>query len=127
MNMNVVFLSPHFPPNFYSFCVNLRRMGANVFGLADEAYESLRPELKDALNDYYRVVDMHSYDELLSACGHFTHRHGKIDRIDSQNEYWLETEARLRTDFNIFGVKNDEIGNVRLKTRMKEIFIPLTV
>ena len=65
---------------------------------------------------------MHSYDELLRACGHFTHRHGKIDRIDSQNEYWLETEARLRTDFNIFGIRNDEIGNVTLKTRMKTIF-----
>jgi len=42
---------------------------------------------------------MHNYDEMLRALGYFTHRYGKIDRIDSLNEYWLETEARLRTDF----------------------------
>ena len=26
---------------------------------------------------------------------------GKIDRPESLNEYWLETDARLRTEFNI--------------------------
>ena len=36
--MNIVFLSPHFPPNYYQFCVNLRNLGANVLGLADEPY-----------------------------------------------------------------------------------------
>ncbi len=48
---------------------------------------------------------MHQYDELLRALGYFTHHYGKIDRLDSLNEYWLETEAQLRTDFNIFGLK----------------------
>jgi len=33
--MNFVYLSPHFPPNYYFFCVHLRRLGANVLGLAD--------------------------------------------------------------------------------------------
>ena len=59
----------------------------------------------EALTEYYRVDDMHSYDQLLRACGHFTHRYGKIDRLDSHTEYWMETEARLRTDFNILGPK----------------------
>ena len=30
-----------------------------------------------------------------------------------QNEYWLETEAQLRTDFNIPGLKNDAIARVK--------------
>jgi len=57
------------------------------------------------LTEYYKVNDMHSYDELLRALGYFTHHYGKLDRIDSLNEYWLETEAELRTDFNIPGLK----------------------
>lgn len=121
--MNFVFLSPHFPPNYYLFCVNLRQLGANVLGLADEPYDMLHPELKAALTEYYRVNDMHNYDELLRAMGFFTHRHGKIDRLDSQNEYWLETEARLRTDFNIPGFKNEEITRVKRKSLMKQTFI----
>ena len=44
--------------------------------LADAPYESLRPELRVALSEYYRVDDMNSYDALVRALGHFTHRHG---------------------------------------------------
>ena len=120
--MNVVILSPHFPPNYFQFCVQLRRLGACVLGIADAPYESLRPELRDALVEYYRVEDMHNYDQILRACGHFTHRYGKIDRFESHNEYWLETDARIRTDFNIYGIKNDGIKRVRLKSRMKQLF-----
>ena len=56
--MNIVFLSPHFPPNYFPFCVHLKRMGANVLGVADAQLERMRPELKAALTEYYRVDDM---------------------------------------------------------------------
>ena len=121
--MNFIFLSPHFPPNYYQFCVHLHQLGVNVLGLADEPYDLLRPELKNVLTEYYRVNDMNNYDEMLRALGYFTHRYGRIDRIDSQNEYWLETEAQLRTDFNIPGIKNDSIARIKRKSLMKQTFI----
>jgi len=77
--MNIVFLSPHFPPNYYPFCIQLRRLGANVLGVADAQFEQLRPELQTALTEYYRVDDMHNYDQLLRAIGYFTHAYGKIE------------------------------------------------
>jgi hypothetical protein len=120
--MNVVFLSPHFPPNFYTFCVRLRQAGANVLGLGDATFESLRPELRQSLSEYYRVADMHNYDELVRALGHFTHKHGKLHRLDSLNEYWLETEAYLRTDFNIFGFQVADIQGIKRKSEMKRYF-----
>jgi len=120
--MNIVFLSPHFPPNYYPFSVHLKRMGANVFGVADDHFEHMRPELKAALTEYYRVGDMHDYNQLLRALGYFTHRHGKIDRLDSLNEFWLETEAQLRTDFNIDGLKTHQMAAIKRKSRMKKVF-----
>ena len=120
--MNFVYLSPHFPPNYYRFCVRLREEGVNVLGLADAPYEALRPELHKALSEYYRVDDMNSYDALVRALGHFTHRHGKLDGIDSNSEHWLEAEARLRTDFNIAGLRQDRIGIIKRKSAMKEIY-----
>jgi hypothetical protein len=120
--MNFVFLSPHFPPNYYQFCVRLHHLGVNVLGLADEPYESLNPHLKGCLTEYYRVNDMHNYEELLRACGYFTHRYGKLDRIDSHNEYWLDTEARLRTDFNIPGLKTPDMPKIKQKSAMKEVY-----
>ncbi len=120
--MNVVFLSPHFPPHYYRFCQRLREVGANVLGLADEPYDNLHSKLRASLNEYYKVHDMHDYDAMVRAMGYFTHRHGKIDRLDSLNEYWLEMEAQLRTDFNVFGVKNDDIMKIKRKSEMKKIF-----
>jgi hypothetical protein len=120
--MNVVFLSPHFPPNFFNFCVRLRQVGANVLGIADASYDALRPELRDALTEYYRVEDMHDFDAMTRALGYFTWRYGHLDRIDSLNEYWLETEARLRTEFGIPGIRAEEIDRVKRKSRMKRVF-----
>ncbi|MHB1398372.1 MAG: ATP-grasp domain-containing protein [Trichloromonadaceae bacterium] len=119
--MNIVFLSPHFPPNFYRFCVQLRQLGGNVLGIADAPWEELRPELRESLSGYYRT-NMGDYGQILRAGGYFTHLHGKLDRVESHNEYWLETEARLREDFNIDGFRPDSIANVTLKARMKQGF-----
>jgi len=120
--VNVVFLSPHFPPNFYQFCVRLREAGATVLGIADETYDNLRPELRTALTEYYRVSDMHRYPDLVRGLGYLTFRHGKLDRLDSMSEYWLATEARLREDFNIWGLRPDDLPRLRRKSEMKKAF-----
>src|SRR5210317_63812 len=120
--MNVVFLSPHFPPHYFRFCQNLKAAGANVLGVGNEPYENLSEDVRTALTEYYQVDDMHNYDALVRSCGFLTHRYGKIDRLDSLNEYWLSTEARLRDDFNIFGVRGSEIDFIRRKSCMKTKF-----
>ena len=120
--MNVVFLSPHFPSHYFRFCLNLKAAGANALGVGDEPFDNLSQEVRSALTEYYQVNDMHDYDALVRACGFFTHRYGKIDRLDSLNEYWLSTEARLRDDFNILGVRGSEIDFIRRKSRMKVKF-----
>ena len=120
--MNYVYFSPHFPPNYYHFCVALKKFGATVLGLGDQNYNELRPELKSAFTEYFKVEDMHNYNQLLRAMGYFTWKHGKIQGIDSNNEYWLETEAKLRTDFNIDGIRLHELDIIKQKSQMKKVF-----
>ncbi|MFN2394522.1 MAG: acetyl-CoA carboxylase biotin carboxylase subunit family protein [Bacteroidales bacterium] len=120
--MNYVYFSPHFPPNYYNFCVALRKFGATVLGLGDQNYHELRPELKSAFTEYFKVEDMHNYSQLLKAMGYFTWKYGKIEGIDSNNEYWLETEAKLRTDFNINGIRQHELDIIKQKSQMKKVF-----
>ena len=91
--MNFIFLSPYFPNNFYNFCVELKNAGVNVLGIGDTPYQELRRELKESLTEYYRVDNMEDYSQLIKAGGYFTHKYGKIDRIESHNEHWLETDA----------------------------------
>ncbi len=54
-------------------------------------------------------------------------KHGKIDWLESHNEFWLESDARLRTDFNIPGIKSDEIADMKAKSRMKARFVEANV
>lgn len=120
--MNVVFISPDFPPTFFHFCTALRAAGATVLGLGEASHDQLRPELKEALTEYYRVDSMMDYDAMLRACGFFTHKHGKIDRIESHTEFWLGVDARLRKDFNVFGQKPEDLESNRHKLGMKKRF-----
>jgi hypothetical protein len=120
--MNFVCISPHFPPNFVSFWTRLAASGIRVLGIAEEPYHLLPRELQQALTEYYRVENLNDYGEVIRACGYFTHRYGKIDRIESHNEHWLELEAALRSDFNVPGIKHDEIMDMKLKSRMKKAF-----
>jgi hypothetical protein len=120
--VNVVFISPNFPPTFYHFCTGLRAAGATVLGIGDAPFDELRPELQAALNGYYRVHSMEDYDAMLRACGFFTHEHGRIHRIESHTEFWLGVDARLREDFNVFGQKPADLEANRRKLGMKERF-----
>ena len=121
--MNLVYLSPHFPQHYSQFCKNAKQLGANVLGIGDALYRELDPAVKNALTEYYQVTDMHDYDQLVRACGYYTHRYGKIDRFESLNEYWLATEARIRDDFNITGVLGSDIDVIKRKSRMKGRFL----
>ena len=51
------------------------------------------------------------------------YKHGRIDWLESNNEYWLERDARLRTDFNITsGFQTADIPHIKFKSRMKEYY-----
>ena len=122
--MNFIFVSPHFPRTYWNFCDRLRRNGVNVLGIGDAPFDEIPGELKQCLTEYYRVNNLGNYDEMLRAVAYFTFHYGKIDWIESNNEYWLEMDAQLRTDFNITtGVQNDFIERIKYKSKMKESYI----
>lgn len=120
--MNIVFLSPHFPPNWWMFCRAVKETGGNILGIGDEIYDRLSMELKSSLTEYFRIGNMGNYDEVLRACGFLTYKYGKLDRFESHNEHWLETEAKIRDDFNMFGIRTNQLENIKRKSKMKEIF-----
>ena len=128
LNVNFVFVSPQFPKTYWNFCDRLKRNGVNVLGIGDTPYDEIPNELKACLTEYYRVDNMGNYDSMVRAMGYFTMRYGKIDWLESNNEYWLEQDAALRTDFNInTGAKNDFIDRIKFKSKMKESYIAARV
>lgn len=120
--MNVIYISPHFPPNFCNFVTGLANRGIKVLGIAEESHEQLPRELQGALADYYRVDSLENYEQVYRAAAFFIHRHGRIDRVESHNEYWMMHEARLREDFNIVGPTIEQTLRIKRKSEMKKIF-----
>lgn len=119
--MNVVFISPHFPPQFFQFCTALRERGVNVLGLGDAPHHELRQELAQALGEYY-YAHLENPEEARRALGYFIWKHGRIDRIDSHTEHWLGLESQLREDFNIPGPRPQEMHQQRTKSGMAQLF-----
>ena len=122
--MNFVFISPHFPHTYWQFCDRLRKDGVNVLGVGDAPYDGLEAPLKAALTEYYRVDNLEDYDQVYRAVAYFAFRYGRIDWIESMNEYWLEQDAQLRTDFNVkTGIQSDRIGFIKEKSLMKGLYL----
>ncbi|MFR9268603.1 MAG: carbamoylphosphate synthase large subunit, partial [[Clostridium] innocuum] len=121
--MNFIFISPHFPESYWLFCQGLKNNGVNVLAIADTPYNSLSTNLKNSINDFYQVSSLENYDEMLRAVAWFTYKHGKIDWIESNNEYWLRQDAALRRDFHVEnGFPCEALDNCQSKHRMKEFF-----
>jgi len=120
---NIIFISPNFPTNYWKFCRELKHNGMNVLGIGDQPYEQLSPPLKDSLNEYYKVNSLEHYDEVYRAVAFFIFKYGKIDWLESNNEYWLERDAYLRTDFHITsGFQIDDIPRIKYKSQMKPYY-----
>ena len=122
--MNYIFISPAYPVTCTYFCDRLNRLGVNVLGIGDVPYDTLNDQLKSALTEYYYVDTLEDYDQVYRAVAFYIHKYGRIDWLDSLNEYWLPADARLRTDFNIAaGTRAAEIDDLIKKSGMKRIFI----
>jgi hypothetical protein len=120
---NIIFISPNFPTNYWQFCKELKNNGLNVLGIGDQPYDDLSSNLKDSLNEYYKVGNLENYDEVYRAVAFFIHKYGRIDWLESNNEYWLEKDAQLRTDFHITsGFQVEDMPRIKYKSKMKEYY-----
>ena len=120
---NIIFISPNFPTNYWQFCKELKNNGMNVLGIGEAPYDELKPELRDSLNEYYKVGSLENYDEVYRAVAFFTFKYGRIDWLESNNEYWLEKDAQLRTDFNITsGFQVSDMERIKHKSKMKAYY-----
>ncbi len=120
---NFIFISPNFPTNYWQFCKELKNNGLNVLGIGDQPYDELKGELKDSLTEYFKVASLENEDEVYRAVAFFAYKYGRIDWLESNNEYWLEKDAALRTDFHITsGFQTEDMDRIKYKSKMKEYY-----
>ena len=121
--LNFIFISPNFPHTYWEFCLRLKQNGVRVLGIADAPYEELAPQLKETLTEYYKVDSLEDYDKVYRAVAFFAFKYGRIDWIESNNEYWLQQDAHLRTDFHITtGIDAEHVERIKEKSQMNDYY-----
>ena len=120
---NFIFISPNFPLTYWRFCQELKNNGLRVLGIGDCPYNELTQEQRNSMHEYYKVSSLENYDEVFRAVAFFTFKYGKIDWLESNNEYWLERDAKLRTEFHITsGFQEEDMVRTRYKSGMKAFY-----
>ena len=121
--MNFVFISPNFPPLFSHFVRALHQRGFNVLCIGDEPYNALNGELKEYMTEYCYVSDLSRLDWMQSTLDYLASKYGHIDYLESNNEYWLENDAKLREYLRIdSGTLPKDMEKIKFKSKMKEYF-----
>ncbi|MDB4930396.1 MAG: hypothetical protein JWM10_2880 [Myxococcaceae bacterium] len=121
--MNVLVLSPAFPPPIARFCAALRARGVTVLGVGDDGPEKLTPALRACLTEYVHLPTMWSdHGSLRHAVAGLISRHGAIDRLDSLGEHWMGHEGRLRDELGVPGLGAAQTDQQRRKSGMAELY-----
>lgn len=121
--MNVIFISPHFPSHFYQFCERLKTRGVNVLGIGDALYEQISEECQRSLTEYQYVSSLEDYEQVYRKVAYYIYHYGRIDYVESENEYWLELDAQIRTDFHITtGPQIEDMAVMNHKSLMKKAY-----
>lgn len=114
--MDVVFLSPNYPPEMRQFTRGLAEVGARVWGIGDgPPHPSVRPYL----TDYLQVPRL--LDEVdVGRRAHAWLRGRNIDRVLANWEPLVILAARMRESWGLPGMSVDAVLGFRDKQLMKE-------
>jgi formate-dependent phosphoribosylglycinamide formyltransferase (GAR transformylase) len=116
--MDVLMISPGFPPEMPYFTRALAAVGARVLGIGDQHKEALAPEVRAALTAYHRVPDLWNedavVDEVLRELGGRT-----VDRVECLWEPAMILAGRLRDRLGVPGLSAEESRVLRDKESMK--------
>lgn len=116
--MNVVFLSPAYPPEMQQFTRGLAEVGASVLGVGDSPKSALPGSLKHHLTDYLEVPRMLDEDDVFDRVSAWL-RGRRVDRIEGNWEPVTVLAARLRERFDIDGMSVDTVIGFRDKPVMR--------
>lgn len=117
--MNVVFLSPAYPPEMQQYTRGLAQVGARVFGVGDSPAAALPASVKAHLTDYLQVPRIMDEDDVIRRV-HAWLRGRRVDRVESLWEPLVILAARLRERLGVPGMSVDTVRGFRDKQLMKE-------
>ena len=125
--MDFLYISPEFPPNYTNFVIQLNQAGIDVWGLGEADFYSMPPCLRSALRWYVKTelgnfeTVRRAIDELLTVKASSGHP-GGFDIVESHNEQWLRLEGLINSTYGIEGIQVQDLDRLKKKSVMKAVF-----
>jgi len=125
--MDILYISPEFPPNYANFVRSLHAEGIRVWAVGETDFYSMPADLRACIRWYartelnnWRKVEQ-GINELLEV-KHAQGFEGAFYLVESHNEAWLRLEAFINERFDIPGITLREVDRLKKKSVMKRIF-----
>ena len=118
--MNVLMISPGYPPEMPYFTRALAWAGARVLGVSDQPEDSLPREARANLTAYLKVPSLLDEDAVIDAVRRWTSP-VSVDKVECLWEPGMLLAARLRETLGVAGMTVEETLPFRDKDRMKQV------
>jgi len=125
--MDILYISPEFPPNYSNFVRSLHAEGIRVWAIGEADFYSMPADLRACIRWYVRT-DLKNWRKAEQAIHelleikHAQGIEGAFDWVESHNEAWLRLEAFINERFEIPGITLQDIDLLKKKSVMKRIF-----
>jgi biotin carboxylase len=116
--MNVLMISPGYPPEMEYFARGLARVGARVYGIGDSAQAALPRMAKESLSGYLQLRNLWDEAQTVEAVRAWS-RSVKFDRVECLWEPGMILAARLREALGVPGMTVAQTVPFRDKESMK--------
>ncbi len=117
--MDVLFLSPAYPPEMQEYTRGLAEVGARVFGVGDSPSAGLPRRLRHSLDEYLQVPRILDQEDLVARV-EARLRDWRPDRVETLWEPLILAAARLRERLGVSGMSAATALGFRDKQVMKE-------
>ena len=122
--MNFIYISPNFPTIYSHFVKALHDRGVTVLGIGDTPYDALNSELKENLTEYCFCSDIGNLQWMKNTVDYLKSKYGPISYLESNNEFWLENDAKLREHADVLhGLRPSDMESIKYKSKMKANFV----
>jgi hypothetical protein len=116
--MNVLMISPGYPPEMEQFARGLAAVGARVYGIGDTPQAGLTQTCRDALSGYLQLRNLWDEHQTVEAVRQWS-RSVRIDRVECQWEPGMILAAKLREALGLPGMTTEQTIPFRDKETMK--------
>jgi biotin carboxylase len=118
--MNVLMISPGYPPEMPLFTRALAAVGARVVGLGDQPAAALPEAVRRALADYIQIRGFGDEGAVVEHVREYARRQ-RLDRVENLWEPTMLLAARLRAALELPGMTVEETVPFRDKEVMKQV------